>query len=115
MTLHKVLTSAALCLALGSTALQAQSSIDYVKRLTLKVGESAVVYGYRGECGKAPVASDVELPALATGTLTLGNPGFSDSNRCGGLTPAVEIVFTATTPGRESFELRGDKITVKVK
>ena len=102
-------------ICMGAAPLLAQTAIEYRERVTLQVGQSVVVYGYRGECGKAPVANQIALPALATGSLSLGKPGTSNSNTCGGATPAVEIVFTATAPGRESFQLRGDKISVRVK
>lgn len=117
MTAHRrlSLTFASIALVAGTLPLLAQTSIGYRERVTLNVGQSAVVYGYRGECGKAPTKAEIQLPALTTGTLSIGKPGFSDSNRCGGLTPAVEIIFTATKAGRESFELRGDKVTVRVK
>lgn len=104
-------------MAFALTALPAiaQSTIDYVERVNLKVGQSAIIYGYRGDCGKKPTASQVALPATNTGTLSLGKIGVTNSNRCGGRTPAFEIIFTATKPGRESFELNGDKISVRVK
>jgi hypothetical protein len=92
----------------------AQTDIKYLESLSLKVGQSAVIYGYRGDCGQLPARNAVALPPLATGTLTVGKQGIKDSGRCG-LTPAVEIIFTATAPGRESFEVQGDKITVRVK
>ena len=111
-----------LCLAVSSIAvlgsaapLFAQSTIDYRERVSLRVGQSAVIYGYRGDCGKEPTAGDVELPQTTTGTLSLGKIGVTNSNRCGGRTPAVDIIFTATKPGRESFELNGDEITVRVR
>jgi hypothetical protein len=59
--------------------------------------------------------SGIELPALKTGTLSLGKAGVRNSQSCGGPTPAIEVIFTATTKGRESFEVEGDKITVRVK
>ncbi len=113
MKLFKLLPAAfGLALALPAFA---QATIDYEKRVTLKVGQSAVIYGYRGDCGKAPAAGQVELPATNTGTLSLGKLGMTNSNNCGGRTPAVEIIFTATTPGRETFELNGDQVSVRVR
>lgn len=106
----------ALALSLSPMAAlsQATNDIPYRETLTLSVGQSAVIYGYRGECGQLPGAGEVRVPALSTGTLSIGQPGQRQSRRCGGTTPAVEIIFTATTPGRESFELQGDRIRVRV-
>jgi hypothetical protein len=104
-------------LLLLATPLAAQSAkeIKYRENVTLKVGQSVVVYGYRGDCGQLPTSGQVELPTLQTGTLSTGKAGVRNSKRCNGKTPAVEIIFTATTPGREKFELQGDDITVRVK
>lgn len=107
----------ALALSLSPMAALSQGANDipYRENITLSVGESAVIYGYRGECGQLPAAGAVRVPALSTGTLSIGQPGQRRSQRCGGITPAVEIIFTATTPGRESFELQGDRIRVRVR
>lgn len=105
----------ALCLALPFAVHAEGISIKYKERVTLAVGQSAVIHGIRGECGQAPATSDIALPALQTGTLSLGKLGTRNSNSCGGPTPAIEVIFTATTKGRESFEVEGDKITVRVK
>ncbi|MGP1356557.1 hypothetical protein [Roseicyclus sp.] len=107
----------ALALALSPMAALSQGAneIPYRESVTLSVGESAVIYGYRGECGQLPGAGEVRVPALSTGTLSIGRPGQRQSRRCGGTTPAVEIIFTATTPGRETFELQGDRIRVRVR
>lgn len=113
------LRTVAACLVLASLAapLAAQSGkeIKFRERVTLDVGQSVVIYGYRGDCGALPTKAQIELPALKTGTLSLGAEGFRNSKRCKGDTPAVEIIFTATTPGRESFEIQGDGITVRVR
>ena len=116
MSAHRLTLAAALAL-LCPAPLAAQSlpEIDYRERVTLNVGESVVVYGYRGDCGELPTPDQIKLPTLKTGTLSTGNPGQRMSNRCGGRTPAVEVIFTATTPGRERFELQGDDISVRVR
>ena len=104
-------------LALLAAPLAAQSGkeIKFRDKVTLSVGESVVIYGYRGECGALPADGDIELPSPKTGTLTTGKDGFRESKRCKGKTPAVEIIFTATTPGREKIEIQGDGISVRVK
>jgi len=109
----------AICLsfiaAAGPLAAQSEGEIKYRERVTVEVGQSVVVYGYRGDCGQLPTAGQVELPTLKTGKLSTGKAGIRTSKRCKGKTPAVEVIFTATTPGRETFELQGDDISVRVK
>lgn len=85
--------------------------------VTMKVGDTRPIYAERGDCGKLPrdwelVESD--LPALRTGTFSDGGLARRFSKFCQGLTPARAIVFTATTPGIEEFEIQGDffKMTV---
>ena len=114
----RTLMSFALCLAvLVPAGVFAQSSniIEYRERATIAVGQSIVIHGARGECGQAPSKSSISLPKLKTGTLSLGKSGVRDSNSCGGNTPAIEVIFTGTIAGRESFELFGDKVTLRVK
>jgi len=110
----------ALCLAIG-TALAtlpgpatAEGSIPFVDKLTLRVGESAVIHGIRGDCGKLPAKSQLKPRKLKIGTLTIGREGTRSSRRCGGLTPAVEVIFTATAPGKETFTVEGDRMRVTV-
>ncbi|AZL57804.1 hypothetical protein EI545_02475 [Tabrizicola piscis] len=93
----------------------ADTEIDYRERVTLKVGQSVVVYGFRGDCGKLPTSDQIDLPVLKTGKLSVGKPGKRVSKRCNGMTPAVQIIFTAETEGREKFELQGDDISVRVR
>lgn len=85
--------------------------------VTMKVGDMRPIYAERGDCGKLPrdwemVESD--LPSLRTGTFSDGGLARRFSKFCQGLTPARAIVFTATTPGVEEFEIQGDffKMTV---
>jgi len=68
--------------------------------VTLDVGDSVVVYRYRGDCGSLPTKTQVELPTLKTGKLSIGKDGIRNSKSCNGKTHAVEIIFTATSPGR---------------
>ena len=90
---------------------------EYVRNVSLKVGESAIIHGARGdECGPAPswdVAEDM-LPELVTGTLTDGGVGTRNSRQCGGRVPARAILFTATTAGTEQTSLYGDDIVIRV-
>jgi hypothetical protein len=96
-------------------AAAAESLIKYRKSVSVQVGQSVVVHGYRGECGQEPNLSEVQLPQLETGELSLGKMGVRESGRCDGKTPAVEIIFTATKAGREKFEVQGDTVSVRVK
>ena len=94
---------------------QSGNEIEYRERVIVNVGESVVIHGIRGECGQLPARGDITLPALTTGTLSVGAEGYRQSQRCNGDTPAVEVIFTATAPGREKFEIEGDPISVRVR
>jgi len=85
--------------------------------LAMKVGESRPIYAERGDCGKLPrdwPLLEADLPTLGTGTFSDGGLARRYSKFCQGLTPARAIVFTATRPGVEEFEIQGDffKLTV---
>ena len=92
------------------------NNIPWTRNVSLHVGEEAVVHGKRGDCGQLPKAEDKiqkDLPNhLTTGVLSTGKLGMRTSRRCDGATPAREIVFKALYPGRETFFLYGDDITV---
>ena len=89
--------------------------IPWVRDVSLNVGESQVIYGYRGDCGQAPVLSSVRVPATKTGKISFGKKGWRNSNSCGGETPAMQLVFTATQKGREQIKIQGDTIKINVK
>ncbi len=115
MHLHSTLRMALAFIILATASFaDTANDIPHQKSLTLQVGQSAVIYGYRGDCGALPGPGDVKVPALKTGKLSIGKPGQRNSRKCGGVTPAVEIIFTATAPGNDSFKLQGDPIRIKV-
>lgn len=90
---------------------------EYVRNVSVKVGESAIIHGARGnECGEAPTweSAKLLLPELVTGTLTDGGVGTRQSRQCGGRVPARAILFTATRPGTEQISLYGDDIVIRV-
>lgn len=91
---------------------QSGNRIPVLEIVKLRVGESMVIYGYIGDCGVLP--SSVNLPQAKTGTLSVGKPGERRSRRCGGVVPAVEIVFTATSEGRETFKINEDRFQIRV-
>lgn len=92
------------------------NQIPFHKSVELNVGQSVVVHGYRGECGKRPTNVDPERTrATQLGVLSNGRWGVTKSRTCGGWTPAVEIVFTATKKGRETIQVAGDSIVVRVR
>lgn len=99
---------------ISPAAAQQGQEIPYQKTVKLKVGQSAVVHGIRGACGSAPDKSDLKVPAAKTGKFSIGKTGWRNSKKCKGATPAVEVVFTATTPGKESVKVEGDKISITV-
>lgn len=90
---------------------------DYVRNVSLKVGESAIIHGARGnECGPAPSWESAKelLPELVTGTLTDGGVGTRNSRQCGGRVPARAILYTALKVGTEQTSLYGDDIVIRV-
>ena len=92
--------------------------IQYQEKVSLETGQSEIIHGARGECGQAApnwekVASS--LPSVSTGEFSDGGLGVRWSRRCGGLTPARAVRFTATQPGHEQIELYDDPIDIEVK
>lgn len=109
----------AFCLALpmssGTTSADASNLIEWSPKVSVRVGQQVVIHGIRGErCGTLPGKNRLKARFLKTGQMTYGKPGVRQSRSCGGLTPAVEVIFTATTPGRETITVSGDRITVTV-
>lgn len=95
------------------------ATIPYLENVALKVGQTAVIHGARGnQCGQpAPSWEKLAstLPTPATGKLSDGGEGVRFSQRCGGETPARAIRFSATTPGSEQIKLFGDPIRIEVR
>jgi len=101
----------------GTGSAMAQE-IPYQAKVSLEVGQSAVIHGARGECGQnAPEWEKVapSLPILSTGKFSDGGLGIRNSQRCGGATPARAVRFTATTPGTEQIQLFGDPVRIEVR
>lgn len=91
--------------------------IDWEPVITMKVGESKVIHGERGDCGKAPREWDDvfnSLPVSEIGAFSDGGIVRRNSKYCKGPTPSRGIRFTATKPGIEEMRITGDfmKITV---
>ncbi len=92
------------------------NQIPFRKSVELNVGQSVVVHGYRGECGKRPDNVDPKRTrATKLGMLSNGKWGVTNSRRCGGWTPAVEVIFTAQKKGRETIKVAGDNIKIRVR
>lgn len=90
---------------------------EYVRHVSIKVGESAIIHGARGnECDEAPTweSAKLLLPELVTGKLTDGGVGTRQSRQCGGRVAARAILFTAISPGTEHISLYGDDIVIRV-
>jgi hypothetical protein len=103
---------------LFATALSADpnNKIPTHRDVELKVGQSIVVNGYRGECGDRPKNVDPKRTRKTKlGVLSNGKWGVTKSKTCGGWTPAVEVIFTAKKKGRERIEVAGVKIKVAVR
>ncbi|EKF20682.1 hypothetical protein [Nitratireductor pacificus] len=91
--------------------------IRYDPELTMTVGESRIIHGERGDCGKLPREWDDlqnSLPSSMLGTFSDGGLVRRNSKYCKGLTPARGIRFTATKPGTELIHLIGDLIKMTV-
>lgn len=115
----KVFTKAAAAIAFTAMAGAALAQfpgpeIKWQRQVDLRVGQSVVVYGYRGDCGAYPGNGEIRVPATRTGNFTLGRKGWRNSGNCNGPTPAVELVFNATQPGRETVEIQGDPVQIRV-
>lgn len=105
----------ALSLSPATARADASNLIEWSSSVTLKVGQQKVIHGIRGEdCGTLPGKNRLKKRFLKTGQLVYGKPGVRQSRSCGGLTPAVEAIFIATTPGKETVEVSGDRIKITV-
>lgn len=99
-----------------SAAVEAQQ-IPYKSHVELTVGQSTIIHGMRGKCGKAAPNWDrvaKRLPLITTGSFSDGGLGTRYSNRCNGETPARAIKFTAEKVGSEQITLYGDPINITV-
>lgn len=99
-----------------SAAADSNNRIPFHKAIAMNVGQTAVIAGYRGECGKRPTGVDPNRTRdTKLGTLSNGRWGVVRSRTCNGWTPAVEIRFTAKRPGRETIETRFGNVVVEVR
>ena len=103
--------------AAPALAADTDNRINAQSDVRMKVGQTKVIWGWRGECGKRPTGIDRNRTrATELGTLSIGQWGVFKSRACGGWTPAVEIVFTARKKGREVITTQFDqKINVVVR
>ena len=111
--MKRFLSAVALTIGLSPALAFAQAAIPNLNDFRVTVGQSVVFYGFVGECGVAPTR--VQLPRLRTGTLSVGRVGQRNSRRCGGMTTAVEIIFTATQTGTEGFRINEDRFIARVR
>lgn len=103
--------------ALPAFAGDADNPIAGKSKVTMNVGQSAVIWGWRGECGKRPKGINRNRTrATKLGVLSIGKRGVFRSRACDGFTPAVEIVFTAKKKGSEVITTQFDqKIRIVVR
>jgi len=104
-------------MAFGSAAVADSSNqIPHNDKLRLKVGQSVIVTGWRGDCGQRPGnVNSARTRDTELGTLSIGRWGVMKSRTCGGNTPAVEIIFTAKKKGRETINVNSNVIQVTVR
>lgn len=109
------LFASAFAAGLMSSSAMAQN-IPFNANVTLRVGQSVVLKGVRGECGQAAPAFKQlnRLPKSSLGRLSDGGAGSTTSRSCGGPTPARAIRFTAQKAGSEQLTIYEDAITITV-
>jgi len=91
--------------------------IEYVRTVSLGVGDSAIIHGVRSRgCEGAPTWESIRgrLPEPVTGVLTDGGVGMRHSRSCGEQVEVRAILFTATQAGTEQITLYGDAIEIQV-
>jgi hypothetical protein len=105
---------------IGLTALPvAAQNIPTNLNVSLKVGQSTIIHGMRGQaCGAAApswaqVASS--LPSTEIGSFSDGGIGTRSSRVCGGNVPARAIRFKATRRGSEAVNVQGDLVSITVR
>jgi len=99
------------------TAVDDAPLITYLPEVRLVVGQSRIIHGERGDCGRLPREwRDVwgNLPSSRIGEFSDAGVVRRYSMFCKGVTPARGIRFTAKAPGTEEMYVTGDymKITV---
>lgn len=85
--------------------------------VSLVVGESLVIHGERGDCGKPPPDWEyvlTRLPISRIGSFSDGGVVRRNSNFCRGETPARAVTFTAEKAGVEELLVLGDVMRVTV-
>ena len=96
------------------TAFSGENVIGLYGTVEMRVGERRVIHGLRGKCGTEPDAAKWREESTKLGVMTSGSIGLRYSGRCGGTTPAIEIVFNALREGSEQISLFGDLININV-
>ncbi|MGX9356758.1 hypothetical protein ACS3SW_16810 [Roseobacteraceae bacterium S113] len=104
--------------ALDAHAWFEEYHIPWRNNVVLRVGDTEVIHGARGACGELPESNQIiraSFPkTLRHGELDVGMLGARKSAICGGPTPAVEILYKATSPGVDEFVLYGNQMRVRV-
>lgn len=116
MGLRAYLALSGLIFAVSCGGVSAEG-IPYRRNVTLKVGETVVLKGVRGDCGAPPPSwsqLSSSLPPTALGRFSDGGPGEVSSKSCKGTTPARAVRFTATQKGSETLLIFEDKVSVTV-
>ena len=112
---HLVLIAASVFMA--SSVYASAKDIPYYKNVRMKVGQTIVLKGVRGECNakSAPsFASLRRLPKPKLGVLLDGGPGTVFSKNCDRKVPARAIKYKATKSGKEMISVYEDRITIRI-
>ena len=98
-------------------SIQKPPLIVWRPHVSLLVGESLIIHGERGDCGKPPPDWEyvlTRLPISRIGEFSDGGIVRRNSNFCRGETPARAVTFTAHKPGIEELLVLGDIMRVSV-
>lgn len=98
-------------------AVQKPPLIVWRPHVSLMVGESLIIHGDRGDCGKPPPDWEyvlTRLPISRIGDFSDGGVVRRNSNFCKGETPARAVTFTARKSGVEELLVLGDVMRVSV-
>lgn len=105
----------------SAAASQSAPAVNYQRQVSLAVGESVVVHGLRGDCGSLPTSAQIaeatsDLNAKTSlGRFSFGSQGVRRSGSCGGQTPVLQTIFTATMAGQETVSVHGDPVEIIVR
>lgn len=70
-------------IGVSTPAFAAGNEIEQAKSVTLRIGQSAVISGLTGKCGRLPMAADQKSIRTQTGIIGYGREGLRKGRACG--------------------------------